>query len=228
MSDFQACEPREWHGRYKRIPGGGTAFHLVTVDNRLWPVIRWAVDGEVATCEARDCDTAAQLAGAVEAAKRKAGGNGSGSFLINEYGQVLVPASDGLGRRFLAGELRGDLLFENPFNENNPINLGDDRGLQCGDPWKLPYVGFQFNLSKRGKICFYRDDEDGRGSVYPDHQDHSLIRAIRSIRPVGAVRFIVNHCGIALTKRDTHGLWVPYYVGKIDFNIWFEKENDHA
>ena len=45
------------------------------------------------------------------------------SFLINEFGKVLVPASDGAGQRLLAGRLSGTLLFENPFLPEEPIDL---------------------------------------------------------------------------------------------------------
>lgn len=231
---FQSCKPAEWKGRYARIPGDNTVFHLKFVNGRMWPVVFWETEDGTGTCEARDCDAAAQLADAVEAAKRKAGGSGGGSFVINEYGQVLVPASDGSGRRFLAGELSGRLLFENPFDEDDPIDLGDDRDLQPGDPWKLPYVGFPFNLNRRSSIYFYDVDEEGGQSIYPQQQDRSLIQAFRSVRRTGAVRFIVNPFGVVLTKCPIEDewspqeQWMPFYVGKINANMWFEKESGHA
>ena len=233
-STFEKCKPSEWNGRYARIPGDNTVFHLKYVNGRMWPVVFWETEDGTGKCAACECDAAAQLAEAVETAKRKAGGSGGGSFLINEYGQVLVPASDGSGRRFLAGELTGRLLFENPFDEDAPVDLGDDRDLQPGDPWKLPYVGFPFNLNRRSNIYFYDVDEEGGQSVYPNQQDRSLIQAFRSIRRTGAVRFIVNPFGVVLTKCPVEDewspqeQWMPFYVGKIKVNMWFEKENGRA
>ena len=55
------------------------------------------------------------LADMVNDVKRTHGSGPNGPFYINEYGKVLVPASDGGGRRFLAGRLSGKLLFENLF-----------------------------------------------------------------------------------------------------------------
>ena len=123
---FHACHPMPWNGRYGRVMGDGAVFHLRHTDGRLWPVLAWETDAGVAMCPAIDCAAAVGLVDAVARVKRHAGGEGGGSFLINEYGKVLVPASDGGGQRFLAGRLNGRLLFENPFLPEEPIDLGDD------------------------------------------------------------------------------------------------------
>lgn len=233
-STFQSCPPRQWHGRYARIPGDKSVFHLASIGGRMWPVIYWDTEEGTGTCAACECDAADQLADAVSRAKRKAGGTGGGSFVINEYGQVLVPASDGSGCRYLAGELRGRLLFENPFDEDEPIDLGDSENLHPGDPWKLPYVGFPFNLNRRSAIYFYDEDVEGGQSVYPRQQDSTLVQSLRGIRRTGAVRFIVNPFGIVLTKCPIQDAWSPeeswhpFYVGRINLNHWFEKENGSA
>ncbi len=231
---FQSCKPAEWKGRYSRITGDNTVFHLKYINGRMWPAIFWETEDERGMCAACECDAAGQLAAAVEAAKRKAGGTGGGAFVINEYGQVLVPASDGSGRRYFAGELSGRLLFENPFDDDDPIDLGDDRNLQPGDPWKLPYVGFRYNLSGRSKIYYFHEGDEGGKSVYPRQQDRSLVQSFRSLRRSGAVRFIVNPFGVVLTKCPVQDdwspeeQWQPCYVGRVNLNMWFEKENVHA
>jgi hypothetical protein len=233
-SAFQRCEPRQWHGRYARIPGDYSVFHLTHVAGRLWPVVYWDTEDGTGTCAACQCDTAEQLADGVSRAKRKAGGSGGGSFVINEYGQVLVPASDGSGRRFLAGHLQGRLLFENPFKESESIDLGDCRHIQPGGPWKLPYVGFPFNLNRRSMIYYYHEGEEGGQSVYPRQQDIALVQSLRRIRRTGPVRFIVNPWGVVLTKRPVQDdwspeeSWKPFYVGKINIKMWFEKEDGRA
>jgi hypothetical protein len=160
-AQFHACEPTPWNGRYGRVMGDGTVFHLRYTDGRLWPVVVWETEAGVATCPAIDCAAAVGLVDAVARAKRHAGGEGGGSFLINEHGKVLVPASDGGGQRFLAGRLDGRLLFENPVLPEEPFDLSDDEMLTNGDPWKLPYIGIPYHLSQyyaldtRMHLCYY-------------------------------------------------------------------------
>jgi hypothetical protein len=226
---FQPCSPSPWHGRYARIPGDCTTFHLTQAKGRLWPILLWDFDGR-GTCEAVNCDAAAALSDAVARAKRMAGGSGHGAFSINEFGQVLVPASDGSGRCLLAGHLTGRLLFENPFCPEELIDLTDNRRLQPGDPWKLPYVGIPHNLHREGRIYFYKQDESGGRMMYPLQQDEGLISVMRSLRPRKAVRFIVTHGGLVLTKCPADGRqtpeesWQPVYVGAITRSKWFEQE----
>ena len=230
ISQFKACRPTPWAGRYARIPGDNSVFHLRSVGGRLWPTMQWQTEEGIGTCAALPCSAAEQMAQAVEKAKHHAGGGGGGAFVINEFGQVLVPASDGGGRRFLAGQLEGRLLFENPFEPDTPIDLGDTSKSRSGDPWKLPYVGFPYNLNGRSQIYFYRIGEDGGQSVYPQQQDTTLIQSLRRIRRTGPVRFLVNPAGVVLTKRPEgehwtpEESWEPVYVGRIDPSRWFEKE----
>lgn len=219
-----------WKGRYARIPGNGSVFHLKFLNGRWWPALEWETDDGVGTCAALDTPAAREIAVAVNAAKLHAGGSGGGSFLINEFGLVLVPASDGGGTRYFVGRIEGSLVFENPFEFDDTIDLGDCRGLQCGDPWKAPYVGMVYHLSKRSQIYFWQVDEDGGRSVYPPVQDQSLIRALRSLRRQGSVKFLVNPAGVVLTKCPVDNdwspeeTWQPHYVGRINKNAWFEKE----
>lgn len=227
---FHECRPAPWTGRYARIPGKGTVFHLETVRGRLWPVIHWKIDEDRGICRAVECDAAEQLALAVAKAKRHAGGSGGGCFAINEFGKIIVPTTDLGGKRYLAGTLQGRLLFHNPFCPDQPIDLWDNRRLQPGDPWKMPYVGIPHHLHRDGHIYFYKQDEDGRGKVYPQQQDMELIRLFRSLRPRGAIRFIVTPSGLVLTKfppdndRYSEERWQPIYVGTISHQSWFSKE----
>ena len=233
-STFQACRPRLWNGRYARIPGDYSVFHLKFYGDQYWPAVLWNTEDGIGTCYALESATSIALAESVELAKRKAGGSGGGIFIINEHGQVVVPASDGGGRRFLVGQLKSGLQFENPFDEDEVIDLADDSRLQVGDPWKLPYVGFPFNLNGRNEIYFNQVDEDGRRSIFPRTQDAELINAFRHIRRSGGLRFIVNHAGIVLTKCPISSVgtsedgWQPVYVGRINSRLWFEAESSNA
>ena len=214
----------------RRIPGDSTVFHLQYLDGRLWPVVIWKLNEDVATCPAVNCAAASELADAVAGAKRLAGGDGGGAFLIDEFGNVIVPASDGGGRRFLAGHFRGPLMFENSHVPGERVHLGCDGHLQPGDPWKLPYVGMPYHLHRSGSIYFYQLDGGGGRSIYPQQQDHGLVRAIREIRPHGAVRLLVTLAGSVLTKvplgagQESEESWQPVYVGSINWNLWFDKE----
>ena len=105
-SHFRVCRPTPWVGRYARIPGENSVFHLRSVEGRMWPTIQWQTEEGTGTCSALPCTAAEQMAGCREG-QGHAGGGGGGAFVINEFGQVLVPASDGGGRRFLAGQLEG-------------------------------------------------------------------------------------------------------------------------
>lgn len=229
-TQFRASNPVPWNGRYGRVMGDGAVFHLRYAGGRLWPVLLWKTDEGVATCRAINCAASAKLAEAVARAKRQAGGEGGGSFLINEYGQVLVPATEGGGRRFLVGRLNGMILFENPFVPGGVIDLGDAELLENGDPWKLPYVGIPYHLHRRGDIYFYQQDESGGRVVYPPRQDYELIRAIRDVRPYGPVRILVNPAGLVLTKvpsgahPQSEDDWQPVFVGSINPSLWFDEE----
>jgi hypothetical protein len=229
-AQFHACPPMPWNGRYGRVMGDSSVFHLRHTGGRLWPVLVWETDAGVATCRAIECTAAAGLVNAVTQAKRYVGGEGGGSFLINEYGKVLVPASDGGGRRFLAGRLSGRLLFQNPFLPAQPIDLGDDEGMKNGDPWNLPYIGIPYHLHRSGSIYFYQQDGFGGRSIYPPQQDFELIQAIRKLRPYGPVRFVVTPGGLVLTKVPSgrralpEDSWQPVFVGAINPKVWFEEE----
>ena len=141
-----------------------------------------------------------------------------------------MPGSDGNGRRFLAGRVNVPLLFDNPLVPETPIDLGDEGDCDNGDPWNLPYVGIPYHLHRNGRIYFYQYDDQGGRSVHPPRQDLELIRAIRHLRPYGPVRMLVTHCVLVLTKIPTGTLaspdekWRPVFVGKVNFNFWFEEE----
>lgn len=229
-TEFVTSKPTPWAGRYAKIPGNTSVFHIETVNGRLCPTVRWVTEDGTGTCPAVDSPTSQALTEAVIAAKQVAGGSGTGAFTINEFGQVLVPASAGDGRVLFAGQLKGSLPFEDVFEDQRFFDLADASDLHCGDPWKLPYVGMQFNLSGRGKIYFWKVDEDGGKAVNPPQQDVDLISKLREVRSYGAVRFIVNYAGLVLTKcpivpnPKASEDWQPVFVGRINKTRWFEQE----
>ena len=229
MSRFHATGVSAWAGRYSRIAGRQSVFHLKWIDGEWWPTIVWYFDDSRYTCPAIEGSGVRDLAAAVAEGKRHLGGSGGGTFQINEFGQVLVPASDGSGERVLVGEWCGEVLFEDPEN-GNTIVLSDDEDLCCGDEWLLPYLGMKYQLHKGSRIYFYRVSADGGDSEYANPQDNVLVQKLRQIRRSGSMRFVVNPFGIVLTKRPVGNdwsedeEWEAVYVGKIDPEKWFKKE----
>ena len=230
---FRPAPIRPWNGRYARIPGETTVFHAKSVDGVPTVVLDWDTEGERRTCHALNGPDVRLLVARVMQAKREMGGRQGGSFQINEFGQVLVPASDGGGRRRYVGDTRGSLRFEDP-SSGRRFTLADCVDLSAGDPWPLPYVGMPFHLhGRRGKgIYHWSEDDVSGGSEYPPRTNHELVRALRDLRPYGAVRFLVNPERIVLTKRQPKGGvhssddadWEPIFVGHLDLNQWFPKE----
>jgi len=197
------------------------------VSGRWWPVVEWGVDGLVGECPMVDSPGVQALVSAVSAGKAFLGGGGGGAFLIDEYGQVLVPASND-ARVAIVGEWSGPLEFLDVLAGNGVIDLADDTGLEPGDAWTGPYVGVPHNLSGRSEIYFWRETASGSGKLLPRHQDDALVRALRGLRPHGAIRFLPVYGGFVLTKVPI-GVWPDQrwearYVGRIDFTRWFAKE----
>ncbi|MDZ7262378.1 MAG: hypothetical protein ONB05_09780, partial [candidate division KSB1 bacterium] len=85
------------------------------------------------------------MAEAVNDVKRRYAGQKGGSFVINEFGQVISPIA--MSReRYLVGEAHGLLYFEDKKNESGFISLCDDDELDCGDDWERPYIGIKYQL----------------------------------------------------------------------------------
>lgn len=215
--------PRVWTGRYSRVPGETTAFHVRLVGGQWWPVVDWALGDEVGECAMVDQGDVIALAAAVNAGKAELGAAQGGSFLIDEYGHVLVPAHDAdRSTVVLVAHCSGPLRFHNAFAPGTTFDLYDDRGLKCGDEWNRPYLGLRHNLSARGQLYFWHEDDIGGQAVYPPAQDDVLITALRHLRPYGAVRFLVGPGGVVLTKLPP--FWRPHYVGRVDLETWFMNE----
>jgi hypothetical protein len=181
------------------------------------------VDDEIGHCAMLPDGDVQGLADAVNAAKRSLGAPSGGAFLIDEHGRVLVPAHDGVRAAVVvAAECSGPLRFHNAFEPGTTFDLYDDRELEPGDEWNRPYLGLRHNLSGRGQLYFWHEDDSGGRMLYPPAQDDELIDALRALRPYGAVRFLVGPGGVVITKVPPN--WTPRYVGRVDLATWFPKE----
>jgi len=215
------------------VPGNRSEFHLRYLGGRLWPVALLVDDDEEITFPAVDSPATRALVEAVCAGQRAAGRQPGGAFSVNEFRQILVPA----GRwddfpAYHVGQLEDGLLFENP-DTGARTRLGPPAGLRPGNRWPLPYVGIIYNLSRRSEVYAWRQgsEEEWKESA-PGNGAREIVEALRRIRGRGAVRFLVNLRGVVLTRRPDKDwsfgpedeTWEPVYVGKINRNDWFEKE----
>jgi hypothetical protein len=169
-------------------------------------------------------DDLKRLGQAINRVKRQRAGQPGGSFVINEYGQVLCPVNDDSFERFWVGDCRGSITFIGADNEL--FTLNDDTDLTSGDEWGLPYIGIPHNLSAKNKIYFTFKEGYDTEFLYPPYQDQNLIGALRNIRGPGGCKFIVNPHGIVLTKVEVHPFdWRPKFVGRLNYQKWFPREN---
>jgi len=219
---FRAIGPKEWSGSYKRIPGTDTAYHVKA--GRVQCPWKRTPD-ELGWCDIVESAAAYDLARAVREGKRFFGYSGGGSFLINEHGQVLVPSPSGDGRQALVGEWTGPLEFVDPWG-GGIFDLADDQGLELGRSWPWPYIGVPHQLSKWDELYFWCNKLALK--VTPPRQDPRLIEWLRTLRPCGPVRFITLPGGFALTKVPERAggrmLRKAVYVGPLNFDCWFPKE----
>ena len=224
--EFIPEQPRLWEGRYNRIPGEDSVFHIKSIDGEWWPVLVWKTGGETGTCPAEYSQEVQKFSVTLSKVKNALGGRYGGAFIINEFGQVIIPSTTHSRKRAYIGKIKGSIIFDNPFDDMEPIDLSDDSYLICGDLWEKPYVDNCYNLSGNGKIYLKRDEEHGIKKEYPPIQDKKLIQLLREIRGFKPIRFIVNPHGIVLTKRQDRldEAWNPIYVGRIDKNLWFMEE----
>src|SRR5690242_16038545 len=89
-----ARRPTLWAGRYRRIPGQTTVFHVRWMNGEWWPVVDWRRGDDTGTCAMVARGDVGELVEAVQLGKRTLGVGAGGSFLINEFGQVLVPVNE--------------------------------------------------------------------------------------------------------------------------------------
>jgi len=216
-------KPKIWKGFYGRIPGYSSTFHVKWINRQHIPIIALETDDGQLNCPVIG-EVANSLAEAVNEGKIFLTGGKCGSFLINEFGQIIVPDSDkGLVRAYV-GDVTGILKFENPDN-GEVFDLADDSKLRCGDKWIYPYVGSVFQCSKRNIIYRVWSSNDESLTVPAPKQDRDLIQKIQRTRQGQGARLIVTPNGLVLTKKQIGNMtWQPTYVGKINRSEWFYKE----
>lgn len=217
--EFWPKTQRLWYGRYSRSSG---SFHVRWINNAWWPVVEWKRDGVVSECPAVDnVNEISWLVDSVNKAKRFLGGNPGGSFMIDEYGEVIVPSNAGGDIcRALVGyiDLTKPFCFQDPF-DNNVFDLSVSR-MGNGNMLDIPYVGMRFKLNAAMQICQEYQTPLGTLDIFPRVQDQGLIAQLNNLGG-GGCRFVVNPYGIVARKILCGNAWIPVYVGRINRDLWF-------
>jgi len=133
-----ARPPKEWKGRYGRIPGDLSVFHIRWdwTRSRFWPTAERKY-GQWTECYwFEDHAAIQQLTESVNEIKLRINGQPGGSFTLNEWGQVLVPAGWDERQIYYVGQLEGTWHLRAPGGQL--VCLTGSAGLRCGDPWDLP------------------------------------------------------------------------------------------
>lgn len=214
---FIEKKPTRCDHRYARIPGKSSTF-LAKADGRI--AIKWyRSDVEILECIAAPDPAIEAMGQAINALKQEVAGSPGGAFQINEYGQVLVPASS-RAVRYWVGTLKGVPTFVEPTTDRAEIRLDGDGNHSIGSPWSLPYLGMPYVMPADGRYFFWRNTDDGKMKIRPPVYDEQLVQAFQRVRG-GSGRFIVNPHGLVLTKREADEQAV--FVYKLDLTKWYPK-----
>ena len=204
--------------RYRVLPGTQGVFHLryYPLIQRFHPVIDWHRDGYELDCWGNVSDEMRQLGQIVEANQRQQTGQPGGKFLIDEFNRILMPTT-GSQPEHIGDFDYFELSFMNSL-DGSEIDLDDDYDLDPGDTWDKPYIGLVYVFGADHQIRF----ETSGQTECPHSQDQNLIATLRRLRPGGG-RILVNPAGIVPTKVQRGFDWIPIYVGRINYQNWFQK-----
>ena len=151
-----------------------------------------------------------------------------GSFYINEYKQIIVPAV-GTDQYYFAGKYESSLRFEfeGTVLSGEPVDL-EGNPLSPGDTWVGPHPGIPYKLSAGGNDIKYtirprpNVEKDIKLSKVIGHEAAKDVAAqIRAFRGYQGGRFYVNEFSTIFTPIQ-EGWELRYvYVGQLDLSQWF-------
>lgn len=171
-----------------------------------------------------------ELAQMVNHVKVKASGKPNGSFYINEYDQVIVPAI-GSNEYYLAGVYtkRLHFKFEGKVISGAPVNW-EGQQLQPGAEWVGPHAGIPYTLVAGGDDVYYqyspRPDVTRKvklSKVIGARDAAAVAEQIRSVKGFQGGRFYVNEFHAIFTPLSDAGELTYVYIGQLDLNKWFAK-----
>ncbi|HUT59582.1 MAG TPA: hypothetical protein VNA25_17165 [Phycisphaerae bacterium] len=174
-----------------------------------------------------------ELLAMVNRVKVEANGAPGGAFYINEYRQVIVPATDGnTDAYFYAGEYHKDLefLFEGKVVSGRAVAL-DGLVLQPGDTWEGVHPGIPYVLKAGGKDISFKHPirpnvtrEEKLSRYAGAGPALNLAHRIRMVKGFEGGRFYVNERRevFAPTNEQTGLSYV--YIGRLAASDpWFPK-----
>ena len=170
-----------------------------------------------------------ELVNMVNKVKLDISGKPYGSFYINEYKQVLVPAV-GSEDYFLAGEYKEPLRFEfeGKIISGEPVDL-EGHPLSPGDIWVGPHPGIPYTLCAGGDDIKYatmpRPNVEKTVKLSKSigvENAKSVASKLQEFKGFAGGRFYVNDfCSIFTPIQEGHELNYVY-VGQLDLNLWFQ------
>jgi hypothetical protein len=131
---FHPCEPVQYEGNARAGAGRKRAYHLRLDDSAEG----MASDGEYELTYLLQLPLG--CAAAINRGKRRGGQPPGGSFVVNEFGHVLVPTISGT---FWVGTLLSGLLLESP----DGLIVAVPGSVRPGQSWPYPPAGVRYVLN---------------------------------------------------------------------------------
>lgn len=153
-----------------------------------------------------------------------------GSFYINEYKQVIVPAV-GSNDYYLAGTYETALRFEfeGKVISGDPNDL-EGNPLSVGDTWVGPHPGIPYILCAGGNDIKYTmqprpnvEKTIKLSKVLGKEPAQKVASMISQFKGHSGGRFYVNEFCSIFAPIDEGYEWRYVYLGKLDLSTWFPK-----
>jgi len=169
-----------------------------------------------------------ELVNMVNRIKLEVSGKPFGSFYLNEYKQVLVPAV-GSEDYFLAGEYREPLRFEfeGKIISGEAVDL-EGHPLSPGDTWVGPHPGIPYTLCAGGNDIKYTTTPRPNvektlklSKAIGVDEAKTVSGKIQGFKGFAGGRFYVNEfCSIFSPIQEDYG-YRYVYIGRLDLDTWF-------
>jgi hypothetical protein len=169
------------------------------------------------------------LVGMVSEVKLKMSGSPAGPFYINEYRQVIVPAS-GTEDYFLAGKYDRPLRFEFEGHvlSGEPVDR-DGRELAVGGTWHGPRPGIPYIIKAGGSDVYYklhpRPNVETKVLLSTSVGSEAAVAFVRRLvvhKGWGGGRFYVNEWRTLFAPREREKRWLYIYLGRLEsMDLWF-------
>lgn len=146
-----------------------------------------------------------------------------GTFLITEFGNVLVPSRDS-SQIFHVGEWMGPIWVEDAYSPAaDPMELYGVAGLRSGDTWKRPYVGSSYTTTVIGTKVILTP-RNGKGTLgVRGYFEEEVLPLLRRVHWDSKMQFLVTHGGHLVTRvaLSARGAFEPpVFCGTLDLDRW--------